>query len=160
VFTPSLWHIVRKKMKLEGSENVKYDTDLDGQVDMLAPHTHTRDQITDFFAAPFWDNIPDKPSSLVNFTVNDVTGSRSVNTTYTASKPLIVILTVTVSSDAITAYVDGNPVAEINPWESWINAGITLTTTMTFAVPAGSTYRVETANETIIERWVEVELTA
>lgn len=32
--------------------------------DKYAPksHTHTRDEITDFWNTPFWDNIPDKPS--------------------------------------------------------------------------------------------------
>ena len=159
MFTPSPWLVVKSMMKREGSENVKYDTDLDGQVDALAPHTHTRDQITDFFATPFWDNIPDKPSSLVNFTVNDVTSSRSAGTAYTASKPLIVILTVTVTSGSITAYVDGNPVAEITTWTSWDNANLSLTTTMTFAVPAGSSYKVEVTGSMNIERWVEVELT-
>jgi len=26
------------------------------------PHTHTRDDVTDFWSEPFWSNIPDKPS--------------------------------------------------------------------------------------------------
>ena len=29
----------------------------------LATHTHSRSDITDFFSAPFWDSIPDKPST-------------------------------------------------------------------------------------------------
>lgn len=30
----------------------------------IGPHTHVRADITDFWAAPFWDNIPDKPSTF------------------------------------------------------------------------------------------------
>lgn len=29
----------------------------------LAPHTHPRSDITDFWDSPFWNNIPDKPSA-------------------------------------------------------------------------------------------------
>jgi len=45
-----------------GVRNKKYDTDLDGLIDELASHTHTRDEITDLWNSPFWGNIPDKPS--------------------------------------------------------------------------------------------------
>jgi len=29
--------------------------------DILDDHSHTREEVTDFFASPFWENIPDKP---------------------------------------------------------------------------------------------------
>ena len=30
----------------------------------IDPHAHVRADITDFFASPFWDNIPDKPDKF------------------------------------------------------------------------------------------------
>ena len=32
--------------------------------DILDAHEHERSEITDFFASPFWDNIPDKPTEF------------------------------------------------------------------------------------------------
>jgi len=172
VIVPSPWSVVKKMLKLEGSENVKYDSNLDGVIDNSeklqgktpddfapASHTHSRADITDFWSTPFWSNIPDKPSALVSFTVNDVTSSRSPGTDYTASKPLIVILTVDVNSGKVSAVVDGTTVAEISTWESWDNADLTLTMPLVFAVPEGSTYRVDVTGTGItISRWIEVEL--
>jgi len=49
--------------------NIYGDTIYEGGMaltDKYAPksHTHTRDEITDFWNTPFWDNIPDKPSTF------------------------------------------------------------------------------------------------
>ena len=49
--------------------------DIEGKPSEYPPeaHTHSRSDITDFFASPFWDNIPDKPFSTLGseFTVSD-----------------------------------------------------------------------------------------
>jgi len=46
------------------AKNKVYDADLDGLIEQLASHTHSRGDISDFFSSPFWDNIPDKPSQF------------------------------------------------------------------------------------------------
>ena len=51
-------------LKLVGALNKKYDSDIDSILDIAAVPDLTRSKITDFFNSPFWDNIPDKPSTF------------------------------------------------------------------------------------------------
>jgi hypothetical protein len=46
------------------TKNVVYDTNKDGIIDATKIANLTRSKITDFFASPFWSNIPDKPSTF------------------------------------------------------------------------------------------------
>lgn len=54
-------------------------------------HTHTRSEVTDFFSSPFWDNIPDKPStfpsslSQLTIDVDKDWGGRSIIGLYNVS---------------------------------------------------------------------------
>ena len=45
-------------------KNVVYDVNKDGIIDADKIANLSRSKITDFFASPFWDNIPDKPSEF------------------------------------------------------------------------------------------------
>ena len=38
-----------------------WDDEINQNWDILDAHGHNRDEISDFFSAPFWQNIPDKP---------------------------------------------------------------------------------------------------
>jgi hypothetical protein len=78
----SMWNTIKQKLESEGAKNKIYDSDIDGIFDSTAiPNLDaskittgifdiaripdlTRSKITDFFNTPFWNNIPDKPSTF------------------------------------------------------------------------------------------------
>ncbi len=73
-------------------------------------------------------------------TYHNVTGSRSAATNYTngTGKPIFVLVNTSVGQTGlVTAYVDGNPIAEYSISTS--NSRMTLS----FIVPAGSTYKLD-----------------
>jgi|GEM_PF-6457065 hypothetical protein len=57
------WDGVVSQLESVGSKNKAYDSDIDGIFDQAAIPSLPRSKISDFFASPFWDNIPDKPST-------------------------------------------------------------------------------------------------
>ena len=67
------WESIKQKLEEEGSYNKIYDPNIDGYLDASKITSGVfsvdripelpRSKITDFFDSPFWDNIPDKPSS-------------------------------------------------------------------------------------------------
>ena len=55
----------------------------------IGPHTHVRADITDFWATPFWDNIPDKPSAFPpeshTHTISEITDISNASVAYADS---------------------------------------------------------------------------
>ena len=185
---PSPWRIVKKLLKLEGAENRKYDADLDGTVDnsealqgnpasAFAPasHTHTRSQITDMWSSPFWDNIPDKPSTFPpeahTHTRSDITdfwsspfwdnipdapttvqvtrvGTNSPTLPKTVTDATVVVVSVQVNPGGTASLlINGGGVAYVENSSS--NAG-PITATLVGVAGPGDTYDVSLTNASIL----------